>query len=85
MFIIYLYVVICALQVEIWKDRRVFGSKSKNLDDIILKNEAPPALEFSKKRLRTVKIVRRDSQSIKTVSFKYLMFPNHSAKIRPHH
>ncbi|CAO2827822.1 unnamed protein product [Amaranthus hypochondriacus] len=52
--------------VEIWKDRRVFGSKSKNLDDIIMKNEVPPALEFSKKRLRTVRIVRRDSQSIKT-------------------
>lgn len=52
--------------VKIWDERKVFGSKAHNLLDIMLRDEAPPPLEFSKKRARTVKIVRRDSRSIRT-------------------
>uniref|UniRef100_A0A803KXJ3 CID domain-containing protein n=1 Tax=Chenopodium quinoa TaxID=63459 RepID=A0A803KXJ3_CHEQI len=52
--------------VTIWDERKVFGNKAQNLIDIMLKDEALPPLEFSKKRSRTVKIVRRDSRSIRT-------------------
>ncbi|KAK9670471.1 hypothetical protein RND81_13G204200 [Saponaria officinalis] len=52
--------------VTIWEERRVFGSKPQKLVDIMLGDEAPPPLEFNKKRSRTVKIVRRDSRSIRT-------------------
>ncbi|KAL9229720.1 hypothetical protein vseg_005156 [Gypsophila vaccaria] len=52
--------------VNIWEERKVFGSKPQKLKDIMLGDEAPPPLEFSKKRSRAVKIVRRDSRSIRT-------------------
>ncbi|XP_074308718.1 uncharacterized protein LOC141643448 isoform X2 [Silene latifolia] len=52
--------------VKIWDERKVFGSKSHNVKDIMLADEPPPPLEFGKKRSRSVKIVRRDSRSIRT-------------------
>ncbi|KAF3440426.1 hypothetical protein FNV43_RR18710 [Rhamnella rubrinervis] len=53
--------------VAIWEERRVFGSRARNLKDVMLGEEVPPPLEFSnKKRSRSVRIVKRDSRSIKT-------------------
>ncbi|TKY60325.1 Regulation of nuclear pre-mRNA domain-containing protein 1B [Spatholobus suberectus] len=52
--------------VDIWEERRVFGSQAKNLKNVILGEEAPPQLEFNKKRSRSVRIVKKDSRSIKT-------------------
>ncbi|KAL9271422.1 Regulation of nuclear pre-mRNA domain-containing protein [Drosera capensis] len=52
--------------VKIWDERKVFGSHSKNLKNVMLADELPPPLEFSKKRSRGVKIVKRDSRSIRT-------------------
>ncbi|CAN1164257.1 Regulation of nuclear pre-mRNA domain-containing protein 1B [Linum perenne] len=52
--------------VKIWEERRVFGSHSRSLKDIMLGEDTLPDLEFSKKRSRAVKIVKRDSRSIKT-------------------
>ncbi|KAL2343018.1 hypothetical protein Fmac_004303 [Flemingia macrophylla] len=52
--------------VDIWEERRVFGSQVKNLKNVILGEEAPPQLEFNKKRSRSVRIVKKDSRSIKT-------------------
>ncbi|PSS36715.1 Regulation of nuclear pre-mRNA domain-containing protein [Actinidia chinensis var. chinensis] len=56
--------------VGIWQERRVFGSRAQNIKDIMLGEELPPPLEFSKKRsrldTRSVKIVKRDSRSIRT-------------------
>ncbi|KAK7318560.1 hypothetical protein RJT34_03263 [Clitoria ternatea] len=49
----------------IWEERKVFGSEAKNLN-VILGGEAPPQLEFNKKRPRSVRIVKKDSRSIKT-------------------
>lgn len=69
-------VVICPSQVKIWEERRVFGSKAQNLKDIMLGDGAPPPLEFNKKRPRTVKIVRRDARSIRTVSPSNMLFSN---------
>ncbi|KAL1336675.1 hypothetical protein HN51_031053 [Arachis hypogaea] len=53
--------------VDIWEQRRVFGSRAKNLKDLMLAEEAPTPLQFSKKRSRSgsLKIVKRDSRSIK--------------------
>ncbi|KAA8530911.1 hypothetical protein F0562_005630 [Nyssa sinensis] len=52
--------------VDIWEERRVFGSRAKSLKDVMLREELPPPLEFSKKRSRSVRIVKRDSRSIRT-------------------
>ncbi|CAN1224543.1 Regulation of nuclear pre-mRNA domain-containing protein 1B [Linum grandiflorum] len=52
--------------VNIWEERRVFGSHSRSLKDIMLGESTLPDLEFTKKRSRAVKIVKRDSRSIKT-------------------
>ncbi|GAB2231070.1 hypothetical protein Droror1_Dr00027357 [Drosera rotundifolia] len=52
--------------VKIWDERKVFGSHAKNLKNVMLADELPPPLEFSKKRSRGVKIVKRDSRSIRT-------------------
>ncbi|WCJ31822.1 Regulation of nuclear pre-mRNA domain-containing protein 1A [Euphorbia peplus] len=52
--------------VNIWDERRVFGSRARSLNDVMLGEEAPPPLEFGKKRSRSVKIMKRDSRSIRT-------------------
>ncbi|PHT31850.1 hypothetical protein CQW23_28187 [Capsicum baccatum] len=52
--------------VNIWEERRVFGSRAQNLKDIMLGEELPPPLEFGRKRSRSVRIVKRDTRSIKT-------------------
>ncbi|XP_039114275.1 LOW QUALITY PROTEIN: regulation of nuclear pre-mRNA domain-containing protein 1B-like [Dioscorea cayenensis subsp. rotundata] len=51
--------------VGIWEERKVFGSYAKGLKDLMLGNEPPPALELNKKRSRSVRIMKRDSRSIK--------------------
>ncbi|XP_062098530.1 actin cytoskeleton-regulatory complex protein pan1-like isoform X2 [Humulus lupulus] len=54
-------------KVAIWEERRVFGSRARSLKEVMLGEEAPPPLVFSsKKRTRSVKIVKRDSRSIRT-------------------
>ncbi|XLR27124.1 hypothetical protein S83_055024, partial [Arachis hypogaea] len=40
-------------EVDIWEQRRVFGSRAKNLKDLMLAEEAPTPLQFSKKRSRS--------------------------------
>lgn len=52
--------------VTIWEERRVFGSRAKSIKDVLLGKESPQPLEFTKKRSRSVKIVKRDSRSIRT-------------------
>ncbi|XP_044483251.1 regulation of nuclear pre-mRNA domain-containing protein 1B-like [Mangifera indica] len=55
--------------VNIWEERRVFGSRGRSLKDVMLAagDVPPPPLEFSgKKRSRSVRIVKRDSRSIRT-------------------
>ncbi|XP_010269324.1 PREDICTED: regulation of nuclear pre-mRNA domain-containing protein 1B-like isoform X1 [Nelumbo nucifera] len=51
--------------VEIWEERKVFGYRG-GLRDLMLTKETPPPLELSKKRSSSVRIVRRDSRSIRT-------------------
>ncbi|KAL8475050.1 hypothetical protein ACS0TY_031465 [Phlomoides rotata] len=52
--------------VGIWEERRVFGSHAKSLKDAMLGDELPPPLELRKKRSRSVRIIKKDSRSIKT-------------------
>ncbi|GAB4847335.1 hypothetical protein Ancab_026391 [Ancistrocladus abbreviatus] len=52
--------------VKIWEERRVFGSQTQGLKDVMLGDQLPQPLEFNKKRSRSVKIVKRDSRSIRT-------------------
>ncbi|KAK7387504.1 hypothetical protein VNO78_28359 [Psophocarpus tetragonolobus] len=52
--------------IEIWEQRRVFGSRARNLKNLMLGEDVPPPLEFGKKRSRSVRIVKRDSHSIKS-------------------
>ncbi|XP_031257056.1 regulation of nuclear pre-mRNA domain-containing protein 1B [Pistacia vera] len=55
--------------VNIWEERRVFGSRARSLKDVMLAagDVPPPPLEFNgKKRSRSVRIVKRDSRSIRT-------------------
>ncbi|XP_065018401.1 UPF0400 protein C337.03-like [Musa acuminata AAA Group] len=52
--------------VDIWEQRRVFGSRARGLKELMLGSEPPPTLELNKKRSRSsVKIIRRDSRSVK--------------------
>ncbi|XP_022894751.1 regulation of nuclear pre-mRNA domain-containing protein 1B-like [Olea europaea var. sylvestris] len=51
--------------VNIWEERKVFGSRAQSLKDVMLGEELPPPLEFGKKRSRSVRI-KRDSRSIRT-------------------
>lgn len=52
--------------VGIWEERRVFGSRAQNLKDLMLGEEVLPPLELNRKRPRSVRIVKRDSRSIRT-------------------
>ncbi|CDP20800.1 unnamed protein product [Coffea canephora] len=52
--------------VNIWEERRVFGSHAKSLKDVMLGEESPVPLEFGRKRSRSVRIVKRDSRTVKT-------------------
>ncbi|CAH2073313.1 unnamed protein product [Thlaspi arvense] len=52
--------------VKIWEERRVFGSRSKNLRDVMLGEDVPLPLEVSKKRPRGSKSSKRDSKSSRT-------------------
>lgn len=51
--------------VNIWEERRVFGH-GKSIKSVMLGEELPQPLEFSKKRSRSVRIMKRDSRSIRT-------------------
>ncbi|MCL7030016.1 hypothetical protein MKW94_009744 [Papaver nudicaule] len=51
--------------VGIWEERRVFGSR-QSLKDLMLGKESLPPLELNRKRPRAVRIVKKDSRSIRT-------------------
>uniref|UniRef100_A0A0D9WA36 CID domain-containing protein n=1 Tax=Leersia perrieri TaxID=77586 RepID=A0A0D9WA36_9ORYZ len=53
--------------VEIWQERRVFGSRAGGVKDVMLGTAPLPALDMTKKRSHgsSIKIVKRDSRSVK--------------------
>ncbi|KAF8080622.1 hypothetical protein N665_0932s0022 [Sinapis alba] len=52
--------------VNIWEERKVFGSRSKNLRDVMLGEDCPLPLDVSKKRPRGSKSSKRESKSSRT-------------------
>ncbi|KAJ4911836.1 ENTH/VHS family protein [Raphanus sativus] len=52
--------------VKIWEERKVFGSRSKNLRDAMLGEDCPLPLDVTKKRSRGSKSSKRDSKSSRT-------------------
>lgn len=54
-------------QIEIWEERRVFGSRGQGLKDAVL-GDAPPALDNNGKSTNPIKIVRKDANTIRIVS-----------------
>ncbi|ERM94251.1 regulation of nuclear pre-mRNA domain-containing protein 1B [Amborella trichopoda] len=57
--------VVVSRLVNIWEERKVFGSRGKNLKEDMLGKDPPPPLELNSKSSRSVRIVRRDPHSIK--------------------
>ncbi|KAJ1412866.1 RNA polymerase II-binding domain [Sesbania bispinosa] len=51
--------------VDIWEQRRVFGSQVQDLKYVILGEKAAPSLEINKKRSRSIRILKKDPRSIK--------------------
>ncbi|KAL5213987.1 hypothetical protein ABZP36_003139 [Zizania latifolia] len=53
--------------VEIWQERRVFGSCAGGIKDVMLGTAPLPVLDMTKKRSHSsaIKIIKRDSRSIK--------------------
>ncbi|KAM0953927.1 putative CID domain-containing protein [Dioscorea sansibarensis] len=51
--------------VVIWDERKVFGSRGQGLKDDILGKEPPPLLENNGKSSHSVKVVKKDSHSIR--------------------
>lgn len=53
--------------VGIWEERKVFGSRAHSLIDLMTGNQPLPSLELSnKKRPCSVRILKRDSRSVKS-------------------
>ncbi|VAI28796.1 unnamed protein product [Triticum turgidum subsp. durum] len=53
--------------VDIWQERRVFGSRAGGIKDVMLGTAPLPVLDMTKKRSHSssIKIVKRDSRSVK--------------------
>ncbi|KAI5582382.1 hypothetical protein POPTR_007G086750v4 [Populus trichocarpa] len=54
-------------QVNYTRRKESIWSRSRSLKEVILGEDAPPPLEFSKNRSRSVKITKRDSRSTRAV------------------
>jgi len=61
--------------VDIWQERRVFGSRAGGIMDVMLGAAPLPVLDMTKKRSHSsaIKIVKRDSRSVKLVRFLLLL------------
>ncbi|XP_034694904.1 regulation of nuclear pre-mRNA domain-containing protein 1B-like [Vitis riparia] len=51
--------------VDIWEERKVFGSRGQGLKDEMLGKSPPPLLVSNGKNSNPIKIVKRDSQSVR--------------------
>ncbi|TVU16270.1 hypothetical protein EJB05_39823, partial [Eragrostis curvula] len=54
-------------KVDIWQERRVFGSRAGGIKDVMLGTAPLPVLDMTKKRSHSssIKIVKRDSRSVR--------------------
>ncbi|OVA03870.1 CID domain [Macleaya cordata] len=51
--------------VDIWEERKVFGSRGQSLKDEMLGKDPPPVLENNGRSLNSIKIVKKDAHSIR--------------------
>lgn len=51
--------------IDIWEERKVFGSRGQNLKDEILGKDPPPLLVSNGKISNPIKIVKRDAHSVR--------------------
>ncbi|XP_010922941.1 uncharacterized protein [Elaeis guineensis] len=51
--------------VEIWDERKVFGSRGRSLRDDLLGNTPPPLLDNNGKSSNPIKVVKKDASSIR--------------------
>ncbi|XP_049933159.1 uncharacterized protein LOC116249911 isoform X2 [Nymphaea colorata] len=51
--------------IDIWEERKVFGSRGSGLKDEMLAKEPPPSLENNGKSSHSIKIARKDAHSIR--------------------
>ncbi|XP_043724574.1 regulation of nuclear pre-mRNA domain-containing protein 1B-like [Telopea speciosissima] len=51
--------------VDIWEERKVFGSRGRSLKDEMLGKDPPPLLESNGKSSNSIKIVKKDAHSIR--------------------
>ncbi|KAA8519020.1 hypothetical protein F0562_016206 [Nyssa sinensis] len=51
--------------VDIWEERKVFGSRGQNLKDEMLGKDPPPMSVSNGKSLNPIKIVKKDAQSLR--------------------
>ena len=62
--------------MDIWEERKVFGSRGQNLKYEMLGKVPPPSVSNGKSS-NSIKIVKRDAHSLRIVSiFKILYFPS---------
>lgn len=57
--------------MDIWEERKVFGSRGQNLKDEMLGKHPPPSISNGKSS-NPIKIVKRDSHSLRIVSICYI-------------
>lgn len=69
----FLILFFCLFQVEIWDERKVFGSRGRGLKDEILGN-APILVSDNGKSTNPIKFVRKDANFVRIVS-RYVFFP----------
>lgn len=72
-FVIFYIELLLLFQVDIWEERKVFGSRGQGLKDEMLgKNPSPPPpppqVASNGKSSNPIKIVKRDAHSVRIVS-----------------
>lgn len=60
-------------QVNIWEERKVFGSRGRSLKDEMLGNDPLPSLVTNGKSSNPIKIVKKDANSLRIVSINFLI------------
>ncbi|XP_042488863.1 uncharacterized protein LOC122069002 isoform X3 [Macadamia integrifolia] len=60
-----LELVVVFAKVDIWEERKVFGSRGKSLKDEMLGKDPPPLLENNGRSSNSIKIVKKDAHSIR--------------------
>lgn len=57
-------------KVDIWDERKVFGSRGHGLKDEMLGKDPPPVSVSNGKSSNPIKIVKRDASSVRVVSIE---------------